>query len=172
MALYISNYQEINNQIKVIAKIAFVLKLLNTNIHKVSVTSSVDYRSVAKILTVTATSWYSYEGKQTRPIKVMIKNFHSILHYTFFTPLFSLSLLGILNLNLFLNVKIARHLDIPGYSVAKCQNVLNAVVSTKASSAKNQFAKNQNAVTVAKDIRQTTGDALFPRSFKVFATKP
>lgn len=44
MILNISTYQELNNQIKDIAKSAFVLKLLNKDIHKASVTSSGDYR--------------------------------------------------------------------------------------------------------------------------------
>lgn len=75
-------------------------------------------------------------------------------------------------LNLFLNIKIVRHLDTPRISPAKWQNELNAVVSTKPSSAKNQLQKNQNAVTVAKAIRQTTEDVLLQKSFKAFVTKP
>lgn len=58
---------------------SFVLKPLNNDIHKVSVTSSDDYRSVTKMLSASGASLYSFEDKQTRPIKVMIKNVHNSL---------------------------------------------------------------------------------------------
>lgn len=74
MILNICNYQELNNQIKDIAKSAFVLKILNKGIHKVSAASSDDHRSMTKILAASEPSWYSYEDKQMSPVKAIIKN--------------------------------------------------------------------------------------------------
>lgn len=159
-----------------------VLKLLNNDIHKISVTLSDIYRSVTEMLTASGVSWYSYEGKQTRPIKIIINNLH---HWCSISPIVSDLMkqgLNVVNklkwktrepLNMFLstfetnevvkniyeiihilhtivfidpvrnsklipqckNCQAFGHTKI---SAAKCQNALNAVVSTKLTSAKNR----------------------------------
>ena len=76
MVTGVENYKELYELLKTQAKNEFLVKLLNNNIYKVNVTNSDDYRGITGALNKTKTSWYSYENKQNRPIRVIIKNLH------------------------------------------------------------------------------------------------
>jgi len=58
------------------SKGGFVIKLLNNGVCKVSTHNSDDYRATTKMLKDEKFSWYSYEDKSSRPIKVIVKNLH------------------------------------------------------------------------------------------------
>ena len=59
-----------------VAKDKFIIKLLNNNIYKINVFCSDSYRAITKVLNLEKISWYSYENKQSRPIKIVVKNLH------------------------------------------------------------------------------------------------
>ena len=69
---YKALYQIIQNEVNE----NFNIKLLNNNIYKVNVNNSDEYRAVTSALNNGKVSWYSYENKQSRPIKVVVKNLH------------------------------------------------------------------------------------------------
>jgi RNase P subunit RPR2 len=51
-------------------------KLMNNGITKVKVSSNYSYRIITNCLKTNHIPWFSYEKKQNRDIKVMIKNLH------------------------------------------------------------------------------------------------
>lgn len=61
---------------KLIGEEHFQTKLMNNGVNKINVTTESAYRIVTSELKKQNVSWYSYENKQTRDIKVMIKNIH------------------------------------------------------------------------------------------------
>lgn len=69
-------YQKIFSIAKNEAKKEFTVKLLNNNIFKINTADPDDYRNITKIFSNQKLSWYTYENKQSRPIKVMAKNLH------------------------------------------------------------------------------------------------
>ena len=72
----VEDYKALYSLIKNHTKLDFNIKLLNNNIYKINVLNSDDYRTVTAALNIEKTSWYSYENKQSRPIKIVIKNLH------------------------------------------------------------------------------------------------
>ena len=48
--------------------------MLTKGSHKISTFHIDDYRNIARSLNSNEIDWYNFENKQTRPIKVMIKN--------------------------------------------------------------------------------------------------
>ena len=63
-----------NNSKSTLRPPPFTVKILNNNIYKINVINQEDYRSVTSILNAKNIAWYSYENKQRRPIKVVVKN--------------------------------------------------------------------------------------------------
>lgn len=54
----------------------FQIKIINDNNIKINVPDGECYQALTKVLTDKEYSWYSYENKQNRPIKVMAINLH------------------------------------------------------------------------------------------------
>ena len=78
MVSNVEEYKQFYNFVQKEAKDSFTVKILNNNIYKINVISQEDYRSVTSILNAKNIAWYSYENKQTHPIKVVVKNlYHS-----------------------------------------------------------------------------------------------
>ena len=76
MVTSVEDYKALYSLIKNETKSDFNVKLLNNNIYKINVINSDDYRAVTAALNIGKISWYSYENKQSRPIKVVVKNLH------------------------------------------------------------------------------------------------
>ena len=57
-----------------LTKLDFTVKLQNNGVNKINVTNADDYRAVTKMLNNSDISWYRYENKQSRPIRIIIKN--------------------------------------------------------------------------------------------------
>ena len=76
MVSNVEEYKQFYNFVQKEAKDSFTVKILNNNISKINVISQEDYRSVTSILNAKNIAWYSYENKQTRPIKVVVRNLH------------------------------------------------------------------------------------------------
>ena len=72
----ISDYKSFYELIQKVVKSNFIIKLLNNEVYKINVFDSDEYRAVTKLLNAEKMNWYSFENKQTRPIKVVIKNLH------------------------------------------------------------------------------------------------
>lgn len=72
----ITDYKSFYEYIKNEAKSEFTVKILNNDVYKVNATTSDDYRVITKNLNSQEISWYSYENKHLRPIKVVVKNLH------------------------------------------------------------------------------------------------
>ena len=73
----VSEYHKLHSTIKAMAKTEFSIKLTNNGIFKINTKDANDYRMITQKLNQEAMSWYTYEDKQTRPIRVMLKNLHS-----------------------------------------------------------------------------------------------
>lgn len=56
---------------------SFKIKLLGKDTIKVNVKDGDKYRDVSKMLCESSFVWHTYENKQIRPIKVMVKNLHN-----------------------------------------------------------------------------------------------
>lgn len=76
MVTEVKNCKELNNNIRQVTKSDFTIKLLNNGVNKINVTNADDYRAVTKMLNNSNISWYSFENKQSRPIRIIIKNLH------------------------------------------------------------------------------------------------
>ena len=48
--------------------------MLNNCVNKINITNADDYRAVTKMLNNADISWYSYENKQSRSIRIIFKN--------------------------------------------------------------------------------------------------
>lgn len=73
----VNNLSEMTGLLKqIIGNEPFQTKLLNNGVNKINVSSEHAYRAVTSELKKQNVSWYSYENKQNRNIKVMIKNIH------------------------------------------------------------------------------------------------
>ena len=68
----ISDYKSFYELIQKVVKSNFIIKLLNNEVYKINVFDSDEYRAVTKLLNAEKMNWYSFENKQTRPIKVVI----------------------------------------------------------------------------------------------------
>lgn len=64
-----------NNNIRA-ANIKYNENVLNNNQLKINVESDNHYRELTKLLNTKKVEWHSYENKQTRPIRVMVRNLH------------------------------------------------------------------------------------------------
>ena len=70
----ITDYEKFYVNITQGVKTEFSIKIMNNEIYKINVVSANDYR--AKSLNNSNIPCYSYENKQSRPIKIIIKNLH------------------------------------------------------------------------------------------------
>lgn len=70
------SYQDILTMLKENVKKDFLLKLISKDSYKINLFDSIDYRTISKILNNSQSAWYSYENKQTRQIRVMVKDLH------------------------------------------------------------------------------------------------
>lgn len=67
------------NQLKTVLKnknINFKTSMLNNNQIKINVENELDYRILTKTMNECNHQWHTYENKQTRPIRVMVRNLH------------------------------------------------------------------------------------------------
>lgn len=70
-----NNYNEFCERVKkVITEKQFEMKLLGKNCIKINLLDEDAYRILTKALSEYKYSWHSYESKQQRPIRVMVKN--------------------------------------------------------------------------------------------------
>ena len=74
--IIILNSLEFHELIKKDAKAAFSVKLLNNSVYKIIIQNCDDYRAITKAFNSTNVAWYSYENKNDRPIKVIVKGLH------------------------------------------------------------------------------------------------
>lgn len=58
------------------AKFNYKTNMLNNNQLKINVESDNEYRKLTKLLNESEIEWHSYENKQARPIRVMVRNLH------------------------------------------------------------------------------------------------
>lgn len=73
----IVNYEELYNLIKEkVNTDNFIMKLLNNNSIKINPKTGEDHRTISKILNESQKQWFSYENKQERPLRVMVKKLH------------------------------------------------------------------------------------------------
>lgn len=54
----------------------FTIKLLNTEVYKINTSNSTDYRNLTAFLSTSKAIWYTYQDKQSRPIRVIVKDLH------------------------------------------------------------------------------------------------
>lgn len=71
----VQNYQEIKQKLQA-KNLNYNATLLNNNQVKINVNSATDYRELTKEMTDSKQQWHSYENKQERPIRVMVRNLH------------------------------------------------------------------------------------------------
>lgn len=71
-----TTYQNILTMLKENVKKDFLLKLIDKDSYKINLFDSLDYRKITNILNKSQSAWHSYENKQTREIRVMIKDLH------------------------------------------------------------------------------------------------
>lgn len=62
---------------KELNKDSFTVKMLRNGAVKINTNSEATYRGITKHLKEEDASWFSYENKQSRPIRVMAKNLHA-----------------------------------------------------------------------------------------------
>ncbi|XP_037955784.1 uncharacterized protein LOC119685542 [Teleopsis dalmanni] len=72
----VNQYQELQSTIEKNVKNKFSIRLLGNGTQKINVFDGDDYRSVTKSLSNSNFNWFSYENKQIRPIRVIVKNLH------------------------------------------------------------------------------------------------
>lgn len=73
----INSYEELYDIItKQVSANQFQVKLISENSAKINAIDSDSYRTIAKILTTENLTYHTYENKQSRPIRVMIKDLH------------------------------------------------------------------------------------------------
>lgn len=70
------SYRDIFAKLKDSVKHDFLFKLISKDSYKINLFNSLEYRAITAILNKSQSSWHSYENKQTRQIKVMIKDLH------------------------------------------------------------------------------------------------
>lgn len=71
----VENYTEINKTLQA-NKLNFRANLMNNNQLKINVDNELEYRNLTGYLNNTKIEWHTYENKQTRPIRVMVRNLH------------------------------------------------------------------------------------------------
>lgn len=70
-----TNYQEIKNRLKN-KNLQYSATLMNNNQIKINVNSGTEYRELTKTINETQQQWHTYENKQERPIRIMVRNLH------------------------------------------------------------------------------------------------
>lgn len=74
----VKNYQTFyDSLIEIQPAESFTAKMMNGDCVKLNAKSEDSYRVIAKLLTEKSYHWYSYENKQARPIRVVVKKLHS-----------------------------------------------------------------------------------------------
>lgn len=71
----LTNYTQVNSYLSE-ANINYKASVLNNNQLKVNVESENQHRDLTKLLNHKKIEWHSYENKQNRPIRVIVKNLH------------------------------------------------------------------------------------------------
>jgi hypothetical protein len=75
----VENHENLGSIIKqAIGDEHYQTKLMNNGITKVNVSSAYAYRILTNSLKTNHIPWFSYENKQNRDVKVMIKNLHHL----------------------------------------------------------------------------------------------
>lgn len=69
-------FNDLNSLIKKTVKNDFTVKVMNNNTYKINTFASDDYREITKIFNENKMLWHTYEDKQNRPIRVLVKNLH------------------------------------------------------------------------------------------------
>lgn len=72
----VTDYTSLYSDLKKVAKKTFTVKLLRNGTYKINTVDGLDYRSITENLNKENCSWFTYEDKQTRPIRVLAKNLH------------------------------------------------------------------------------------------------
>lgn len=72
----VSNYGQFYQTIRQKAINEFTIKLMSNGTYKINTSDSTDFRVITELLSKEDTSWYTYEDKQSRPIRVIVKNLH------------------------------------------------------------------------------------------------
>lgn len=71
------NFATLNkNLIEVVKKEDFTIKVLKNNSAKINPKTADAYRHISDKMNALKMSWYSFENKQTRPFRVMVKGLH------------------------------------------------------------------------------------------------
>lgn len=71
------NYPELTNKLSE-ENLRYQANMLNNGQVKITVQTEQDYRTLTSLMNDTEMKWHSYENKQTRPIRVMVKNLHPL----------------------------------------------------------------------------------------------
>jgi hypothetical protein len=71
------NYDELYDMLNFNMPGAFQIKLMNSNNMKINVSSERYYKMLTKLLNDNGVAWPSYENKQSRPIRVIVKTLRS-----------------------------------------------------------------------------------------------
>ena len=69
----LNDYSQLSNLLK---QSSYKTKMLNNNQVKINVDAGEEYRNMTKILNEKKFQWHSYENKQIRPIRVVVKDLH------------------------------------------------------------------------------------------------
>lgn len=69
-------YKDMYSMLKDISKEEISLKLINNDVFKIFPNNGEDYRKITKQFNELKLPWYSFEIKENRPIKVVVKNLH------------------------------------------------------------------------------------------------
>lgn len=73
---YQSFYDSINQNANIQPDESFTVKMLGGNSVKINAKNGDSYREITKIITSNKLHWYSYENKQVRPLRVVVKKLH------------------------------------------------------------------------------------------------
>lgn len=71
----VNNFSELHDKLRTTVSNLQMKIISNDNI-KINVTDDESYRNLTSMLNKDGISWYSFENKQNRPIKVIVKNLH------------------------------------------------------------------------------------------------
>lgn len=75
MVSNIKNYTHLDYSLKN-ENLEFKTTMLNNSQVKINVNTEQDYRTLTKLMNESKQQWHSYENKQSRPIRVMVRNLH------------------------------------------------------------------------------------------------
>lgn len=72
----LSKFNELHSLVKKTVKQEFTIKIVNNHTYKINTFNSDDYREITKIFNEKKLIWHTFEDKQNRPIRVILKNLH------------------------------------------------------------------------------------------------